>query len=142
LCPEEIASSVFAQVVRYVRPEGPNGMRSGDWYRICLQDHNILAALERDRQLDLFPLLVYIFTHELVHVVRFYKFLQCFEADDYSRGKEEATVHDLTHRILRRINMRSMPSILGYYSEHCLPVAPDSLLIRQDWPFKGDMPIN
>lgn len=126
LSPDEIASSVFAQVVRYGRPEGPSGMRQGDWYRICLQDHNILAALQRDPALDLFPLLVYVFTHELVHVVRFYKFYQCFEADDYSRAKEEATVHDLTHRILHQVNMGAIPNILKHYAEHRQPAVPDT----------------
>jgi hypothetical protein len=48
-----------------------------------------LEALDRDRELGMVPLLVYVFTHELVHIVRFCNFSQRFEFHMKEREKEE-----------------------------------------------------
>jgi hypothetical protein len=50
-----------------------------------------MAAVERDEPLQLFPLAVYVVTHELVHVVRFCKFLQRFDAEPLERQQEVGT---------------------------------------------------
>lgn len=114
----EIAPQVFAQIVRYGRPTPPEGLRQGDFYSICIQDHNILGALERDPDLQLYPLLLYVLTHELVHVVRFYTFLQFFHANEAEREKEETRVHRITHDLLRRISLPEMDLVFQFYADH------------------------
>jgi hypothetical protein len=118
LRPEEIAPEVFAQIVRCARPAPPDGMRTGDFYRICIQDHNIIHALKRDARLKLSPLLIYIITHELVHLIRFYKFFQSFDAYEPQRSSEEVRVHQLTHEVLSSIKIPGMDIIFAFYADH------------------------
>jgi len=89
-----------------------------DYYFICLQDHRILEAVFRDRYLELLPLLVYVFTHELVHIVRFSSFLQRFIVKPESREKEERVVHDTTHRILDKLTVPALGYVLNSYRDH------------------------
>ena len=118
LKPDEVAPEAFAQILRYGRPIAPDGMREGDFYSICLQDHNILRALRREPDLRLSPLLIYILTHELIHVVRFYKFFQFFDADEAQREAEESRVHHLTYELLRPMQADGMAEIFDYYATH------------------------
>ena len=76
----EISSYGFAILNKYYslcNNSEPSTNRC-DFYIICLQDHHILEALKRDGNLTLLSLLVYIFTHELIHIVRFCNFFQSF----------------------------------------------------------------
>jgi hypothetical protein len=118
LGPDEIVPEVFAQIVRCERPVPPDGLRRGDFYRICLQDQNIIKALKREPSLQLLPLLTYVVTHELVHLVRFYKFFQFFDADQEQRDTEEYRVHQLTYEMLKNIKMPLMDTIFDYYAKH------------------------
>lgn len=70
-------------------------------YRICLQDHNILGRLRRDRTLRLPELLVGVLTHEYVHLVRFCRLEHPYHAPAERRSREEARVEALTWEILR-----------------------------------------
>jgi len=92
----------FADVVRLVATED----RAGDShfkerYRIRLHDEAVLAAVH-DRQdgIDLYSLLLYILTHELIHVVRFGADHISFDAEMESRIKEENRVHGITMLVL------------------------------------------
>jgi hypothetical protein len=116
----EIISEAFALLQKYSSPqEGFDSVaKDRDHYFICLQDHEILKALRRDRELSLLPLLVYVFTHELVHIVRFCNFMQRFEATGKEREKEERTVHLTTYEILRRISMPDLDYVLDSYQTH------------------------
>jgi len=89
-----------------------------DFYFICLQDHHILEALNRDRNLGLLPLLVYVFTHELIHIVRFCNFAQRFEVTGKERDKEERVVHETTYQILKDLSLRKMAYVLDSYENH------------------------
>jgi len=72
-------------------------------YRICLQDDRILERIGPQRGHDwLSALLVYILTHELVHVVRFQRNEESFLADPASRRPEEDRVHQLTLSLLEQ----------------------------------------
>jgi hypothetical protein len=99
-------------------PFAPSSRR--DYYFICLQDHRIIKAVLRDRNLELLPLLVYVFTHELVHIVRFSSFLQRFMVRPESREKEERVVYDTTHQILykHKLSMPSLGYVLNSYRDH------------------------
>jgi hypothetical protein len=92
--------------------------RYRDFYFICLQDHRILKALNRDRGLGLLPLLVYVFTHELVHIVRFCNFSQRFEVSTKDREKEESLVHATTYEILKELSLPRLDYILNSYETH------------------------
>lgn len=117
LAPEEIVESHFAQVVRYQgRRKGRSlGSFSYDFYRICMQDHIILFFLKKFPQIQLFPFLLYILTHELIHIVRFARFLQNFDASPQEKQAEEHRVHCRTHAILSPLKMEGMAAVLDYY---------------------------
>jgi hypothetical protein len=92
--------------------------RHRDFYFICLQDHRIMKAVKRDRDLGLLPLLDYVFTHELVHIVRFCNFSQRFEVSTKDREKEERIVHAMTFEILKELSLPRLDYILNSYETH------------------------
>ncbi len=120
LKPEEITEKAFAQIIKYVcNPE--KKLRGGlhtDYYKICLQDHVILKALSREKGLPLLPLAAYIVTHELIHVVRFSKFLQSFLVTPEEQEKEEALVHTLTHKLLKGVKIPRLSYVLHIYGHY------------------------
>ncbi len=89
-----------------------------DFYFICLQDHLILEVLKRDRYLTLLPLLIYVFTHELVHIVRFCNFYQRFDVSEKNRDKEEEVVHRTTFEILKDFSLPNLNYVLDSYQGH------------------------
>lgn len=115
----EIVDGPFAQIIRYQgqRKGTILGSEAYDFYKICLQDHAILSTLQRMPDVDLLPFCLYIISHELVHIVRFSKFLQNFEASSDEKREEEYRVHDITHRILKGIPLPGMPLVLDYYHQ-------------------------
>ena len=92
--------------------------RKRDFYLICLQDYQIEKALEKDKNLLLLPLLIYIFTHELVHIVRFCNFHQRFEISGREREREEGVVHGITYQILKDLSLPKLDYTLESYREH------------------------
>jgi len=128
LSTEEITDGAFAQITRYSRFLEPQlrEARPYDFFKICLQDHNITGALERDENLRLFPLMVYVATHELVHVVRFCKFLQRFDAEPEERLREEIRVHEITQKALESVGLAHMDYVVqGYRSFGSIEVLRD-----------------
>jgi len=115
---EEISSHALALVAKYNGCHKDRLLRSAafDFYRVCLQDHNILKTLEHVDYL-MFPLLLYIVTHELVHIVRFSQFLALFEAPEEHKQEEERRVHRLTQKILAPLPVRDLPAVMRYYDE-------------------------
>jgi len=89
-----------------------------DFYFICLQDHQILKALKRDSELGLLPLLVYVFTHELIHIVRFCNFFQRFDTSEKEKQREESVVHKTTFDILENVSLPSLDYVLDSYKGH------------------------
>ncbi|MGD2126165.1 MAG: hypothetical protein PVG99_08810 [Desulfobacteraceae bacterium] len=120
LSKNEIVSNAFALLNKGSRIISgfESKTNSRDFYFICLQDHQILRALKRDKELSLLPLLVYIFTHELVHVVRFCNFFQRFEISGKGREKEERVVHATTHEILKDLSLPKLDYILESYENY------------------------
>jgi hypothetical protein len=114
---EEITEVAFAQIRRYLRcPDHRlRGSDSGDFFKICLQDHVIRRAMERDLPIPLLPLSLYIVTHELIHVVRFARFLQRFAATVPEREAEEARVHALTYQLLENYRIPGLLEVLGAF---------------------------
>ena len=118
LKPEEIIEGPFAQVIRYEgrKEDADLNWEAFDFYKICLQDHSILEALEASSVLRLFPFALYIITHELIHIVRFSKFLQNFMASTDERHAEEVRVHDKTHEILKPVRIPDMAAVFAFYA--------------------------
>ncbi|UCF90137.1 MAG: hypothetical protein JSW39_17790 [Desulfobacterales bacterium] len=117
LSPEEIVHGPFAQIIRYEgHREGTSlGSATYDFYKVCLQDHTICAALQKSPALRLFPFCLYIVTHELIHIVRFSKFLQNFDASPREKLIEEKRVHENTHQILDPVRVPGITAVLKFY---------------------------
>ena len=128
----EIVDGPFAQVLGYhVRNKTDStGSRVIDYYKVCIQDHAILALPDfqpggghtssgRAFQLDLLPFLIYIVVHELVHIVRFATFKQIYsvasEAD--CAMEEERKVHGICLRILKGISIQGISNVLLFYEK-------------------------
>ena len=124
LAGEEIIHGPFAQVIRYEgkRPDRQLGSATYDFYKICLQDHAILDALQGMPELAISPFSLYIITHELIHIVRFCKFLQRFDASPEERMREEARVHAATHEILSAAPVAEMAPVFKFYDEWRRPI--------------------
>jgi len=72
--------------------------RPFDFYRIELNDGSILAAAQREnlaKEDDFYPLLVYILTHEMVHVIRLSSIL------DHRAGAAAPFQESEEHRVQR-----------------------------------------
>lgn len=121
LSPEEILYEPFAQIIRYEgrRKDMSLGSSIYDFYKICLQDHTILSALRQLSDIKLFPFILYIVTHELVHIVRFSKFQQSFDALPEEKMVEETRVHRKTHEILAPVPVSGLGDVLKFYSNWC-----------------------
>ncbi len=117
LHPTEIVDEPFAQVIRYQGRPIDAALESDayDFYKICLQDHNILKVIEQHPEMPLLAFSVYIVTHELIHIVRFSKFLQNFDANSAEKMAEERRVHTLTHDILSKVQLPEMAHVLAFY---------------------------
>jgi hypothetical protein len=117
LSPEEVVEGPFAQIVRYVGCKARTSLGSSryDLYKICLQDHSILGTLREFASLSLFPFALYIVTHELIHVIRFTKFLQAFDAPLEEKMREETRVHERTWEILKPASIPGMAAVFEFY---------------------------
>jgi hypothetical protein len=116
---EEVTDAAFAQIRRYLRRPGDRmrGSEPGDFFKICIQDHVIRRAVERDRGIGLFPLTAYIVTHELIHVVRFAKFVQRFDSTAAEQNAEEKRVHVLTYNLLQKTRIQGLPEVLAAFKD-------------------------
>jgi len=123
LDPDEIVHGPYAQIIRYKGQRKNTSLESStyDFYKICLQDNSILATLEQLSEMKLFPFTLYIIVHELIHIVRFSKFLQNFDASPEEKLTEEARVHEKTHEILKTIRFSGLTDVLKFYNKLRMP---------------------
>ena len=121
LAPHERVSGPFAQVVKYEtgKKEFPLGSSSFSLYKVCLQDPAILSVVEKDKTILLDPFLLYVLTHELVHVARFLRFEHRYEnvREANLTMAEERKVHQLTHAILHRVSIPGLSNVFIYYEK-------------------------
>ena len=124
LSPDEIILGPYAQIIRYEgkRNKDALGSSSYDFFKICIQDHSILSTLQRSPEITLLPFSLYIVTHELIHVVRFLKFLQNFSASPKETWEEEKRVHDFTREILKNMSLAGLEHVLSFYRKWHAPV--------------------
>jgi len=108
----------LAQVILSALQRSDSCLRSQrvDVYLICLQDHAILKTLEDRPELGLFPLVLYVMVHELIHIERFSRFKQNFQATPEETRSEEARVHRLTRQIVEALPVAGMDAVLGFFA--------------------------
>jgi len=102
----EINDTAFAHLCKYHCCNGGkiNDSDKLQFFRVCLQDNRILDAIERANSfIKLVPLMLYIATHEIVHVVRFNNGFSNFDAPLEEKNKEEEKVHYITRNMLKSI---------------------------------------
>lgn len=116
---EEVTDSAFAQIYRYLRcpHERLRGSEPGDFFKICIQDHVIRKAVQRDPHIQLLPLALYIVTHELIHVIRFARFLHRFDSTPVEQEAEEGRVHAFTYRLLENCKLKGLPEVLTAFKD-------------------------
>jgi len=119
----EIKDDAFAQLCKYSYRQPPDETQRGrgefEFYRICLQDNNILDAVQRANPfIKLGPLMLYIAVHELIHVVRFARGEIDFHVAQEEKEKEEKVVHQLTQHALRVARCKDMDLVLDCFSNH------------------------
>lgn len=123
LCHEETIFGPFAQIIRYQgqRKDSSLGSSTYDFYKICLQDHTILEVLGKTPGMQLYPFILYIVLHELIHIIRFSKFLQNFDASHEEMTAEEMRVHEITRQILSNIRISGLKKVLKFYDNWRIP---------------------
>ena len=116
----EISNEAFATLSKYTcqNESFDFGQRTFSFYKICLQDHNILKALKRDPAISFEGLLLYIAVHELIHIIRFNKFVTLFESDEATKQEEERIVHTTTSDILRASRLFKDDLVLARYEKY------------------------
>jgi len=117
----EIVHGPFAQVIRYKDRRKGTTLKSSTHYRyeICIQDHAVLAKLNQSPEIKLFPFMLYIVVHELVHIVRFCKFMRHFEASLKEKMAEEILVHEHTLEIIKSFPKEGIEEVLKFYRQWC-----------------------
>jgi hypothetical protein len=105
----------LAQVCKYeyynrFSAEEPKGK---EFYRICLQDNRILNTVDDPTLLK--PLLLYVITHEIIHVIRFTIDPKRFYLNFKERKVEEKEVHQATYELLRPVKDPHLDLLLERY---------------------------
>ena len=112
-------SSIFAEVKKLCPHETCFDEFQREQYIVCLFDKNIINVLKRRSKLDLYPLMVYILTHELVHIARFSQKIYPFECCDFeSHKEEEERVHKITYQVLKSFKKKTLEEIALLYREN------------------------
>lgn len=119
LAAHEVSERAFAQLCRYRYEKGWKEPEGGfHFYHVCLQDGQILDAVERAQSFIKFvPLMQYIATHELVHMIRFERGEMDFDAAPEEKEQEEDRVHTLTRRILEPFLERDLKLVIECFSD-------------------------
>ncbi len=126
LTDDQVIYGPFAQVIRYAAQRHHTflGTSAYDFYLICLQDHNIIETLNLHTELSLSPFMLYIMIHELVHIIRFSRFLQRADTITPSeRVLEELRVNQKTYDILTQKGtyMKGIQPVLEFFKTSCIP---------------------
>ena len=118
LAAHEVNEKAFAHLCRYrYEKHHPERQEDFNFYRVCLQDDRILDAVDRASSfIKLAPLMLYIATHELVHMIRFDRGEMEFDAPPQEKEREEERVHDITKYILKPILNPDLKLVIECFS--------------------------
>ncbi len=109
LWPAGALASLIRAETKHILPH-----RRRDFYLILLPEKRLLQMGQGDY---LRALLLYVFTHELVHMVRFVRFAASFWMPSAQRIKEEILVHQLTSKILRAVSLPALKEIQLFFDD-------------------------
>jgi len=111
-----LKTGIFAETISYTHGDTPE-----EFYRIHLFDHPILEAVSsRKNAPSLYPFLLYILTHELIHISRLSR-LGLENPSDEDREREEETVHRLTRDVLAPEDSFPLEQVADLYHLNLLP---------------------
>ncbi len=111
-----LKKGVFAETISYTHRNTPE-----EFYRIHLFDHPILMAVStRTSAPALYPFMLYILTHELIHISRLSR-LALENPSDKERQLEEETVHRLTRDVLAPLGSFPLEQVADLYHLNLLP---------------------
>jgi len=107
----------LAQVCKYEYMKTGPQWKAGtkEFYRICLQDDKILRRARKETQELLKPLLLYVVTHELIHVIRFSMDPGKFHLHPKEKRIEERNVHRMTYELLTPFQDPGVELLLNHY---------------------------
>ena len=107
----------LAQVCKYEFQKGDTWARRREieFYRICLQDNQILKKVRAESLSLLKPLILYVVTHELIHVIRFSLDPKRFYLPSKEKRIEEKDVHRSTYELLRSFRDPQVELLLERY---------------------------
>ncbi len=112
---EPLPDPVLARV-QHIHKSSPKPFHSFDFYRIQLNDPSILGAARRENLgRDFYHFLVYILTHEMVHVVRLSSILDCEKTALGLFETEERRVQQISRQILSEPGFRLFEPILDKF---------------------------
>ncbi len=111
----EHPGNALAHLVRYAKKfeEKSRGADSQVLYKIFLNDQKILNHVLVRQGVSIYAVLVYVISHELVHIVRFSTF--CVHPELGEKEREERKVHSLTNDILINTPIKGIMSVLDYF---------------------------
>jgi len=114
---QEKTRRALAQVCKYEYQSTKTLFRGGgrEFYRICLQDDKILNTVGTEGDSLLKSLLLYVVTHELIHVIRFSMDPKRFYLHSAEKKFEERDVHCKTYEILRSLRDPQVDRLLERY---------------------------
>jgi hypothetical protein len=114
---QEKTRRALAQVCKYEYQNKKALFRDGgkEFYRICLQDDRILNMVRTEGDSLLRPLLLYVVTHELIHVIRFSMDPHRFYLHSEEKRVEERDVHCKTYEVLRSFRDPQVDLLLERY---------------------------
>jgi len=93
----------------------PVSKSTSEFYRIQLNDPSILMAAERELLVsDLYPFLVFILTHEMVHLVRLSSLLNVTHPDKAAES-EEMRVQHISRQIFSKTNYHGMKGVIDRF---------------------------
>ncbi|HID98486.1 MAG TPA: hypothetical protein EYP57_09935 [Thermodesulfobacteriaceae bacterium] len=118
VCDEEHPVNAFAHLVWYgtYLMDKQSGKDSREFYRICLNDPNILDHTSGGRPDRLLPFMIYVITHELVHITRFSTYN--FHPGREDKTREEEKVHCITGEILAPVRISGLDRVLDRFKGH------------------------
>jgi hypothetical protein len=107
----------LAQVCKYEyqNPNRPPKITPKEFYRICLQDDRILDRTQKETPEILRPLLLYVISHELIHVIRFSMDPGKFHLNLKEKRIEEKNVHRMTYELLKTFKDPWVEFLLHHY---------------------------
>jgi len=113
----EYPGNAFAHLLKYGKgmDDKLRGRDCVSFYRICLNDTNILKKTNGGDKRHLLPFMVYVLVHELFHIVRFGKYIY-FPLMDTRREEEEERVSGLTNKILEGVAVPGLREVIDFFS--------------------------